>query len=463
MIANAKLLIVEDDLQIQRIYDYFLSEFESLELAFETRADAIITSVESFKPDVLILDLSLGGKSVQSIIKLLTLRSKIPQIIVLTANDSVAVAVQAMRSGAFNYLVKPIEKDAFLVAVDHAIEYVQATKELIQLRQRSEIENQFPDIITNAPKMKKVLGLISELAKTDFSVLIQGENGTGKELIARALHQNSRRSTQPFVAINCAALPDTLVESELFGYEKGAFTGAGQRHLGKFEQANGGTIFLDEIGDMGILAQSRLLRVLQESEIYRLGGNEAIKVDVRVIAATNKNLEEGIQAGTFREDLYYRLSVFPITIPPLRERKEDIINLLQYFLNTYRREDQPVIQEFSHSAIEVLKTYSWPGNIRELQNISRRLLLTVEDEVVDAANLPPEIIADNNFLRGGPDSGLTDEKIMTLAEIERDAIIRTLNHTHHQIVAAAKILGIGRSTLYRKMEQYGIHFPGSPP
>lgn len=458
MVANAKLLIVEDDLQMQRVYQYFLSEIKDLQVAFETKADAIYTSVESFKPDVLILDLSLGGQSVQSLIHTITLRSKIPQIIVLTANDSVAVAVHAMRSGAFNYLVKPIEKEAFLVAVDHALAYVDSLKELMHLRQRSAIENQFPNIITHAPSMQNVLQLVGDLAKTDFSVLIQGENGTGKELIARALHQNSRRADRPFVAINCAALPDTLVESELFGYEKGAFTGAGQRHLGKFEQANGGSIFLDEIGDMGILAQSRLLRVLQESEIYRLGGNESIKVDVRVIAATNKNLDVAIQSGKFREDLYYRLSVFPLTIPPLRERREDIIDLLQYFLEHYRREHQPIIHDFSHSAIELLKGYSWPGNIRELQNISRRLLLTIENEVVNADNLPPEFKPKSGS--GGQQSPVsTDERMASLADIERDAILRTLKHTQHQIVAAAKILGIGRSTLYRKMAAYGIHLP----
>ncbi|PIZ67798.1 MAG: hypothetical protein COY19_04905 [Candidatus Marinimicrobia bacterium CG_4_10_14_0_2_um_filter_48_9] len=460
MITNAKLLIVEDDLQMQRVYQYFLSEINGLQVAFETKADAILTSVESFKPDVLILDLSLGGQSVHSLIQTFTHQSKIPQIIVLTADESVAVAVHAMRSGAFNYLVKPIEKEAFLVAVDHALEYVESIKELMHLRQRSSPEKQFPNIITHSPAMQNVLRLVGDLAKTDFSVLIQGENGTGKELIARALHQNSRRASRPFVAINCAALPDSLVESELFGYEKGAFTGAGQRHLGKFEQANGGTIFLDEIGDMGILAQSRLLRVLQESEIYRLGGNESIKVDVRVIAATNKNLKEAIQSGQFREDLYYRLSVFPVTIPPLRERREDIIDLLQYFLENYRREDQPVIHDFSHSAIELLKGYNWPGNIRELQNISRRLLLTIENEVVKADDLPMEF-RPKTELAEHRTSLVTDDRLAPLTEIERDAIMRTLNYTHHQIVAAAKILGIGRSTLYRKMATYGIHLPDS--
>ena len=455
-----KILIVEDDLEMQRLYRFFLTEVAPSDLAFESKPDRVYTAIETFQPDLIILDLSLGGQSVESLIKTFSQRGKIPQIIVLTANDSVSVAVSAMRAGAFNYLVKPVEKNAFLAAVEHALDYVNSLKELIKLRQRVLGEQHFPNIITNSPAMLNVLQLTTDLAQTDFSVLLQGESGTGKELIARSLHEKSNRKSQPFVAVNCAALPDTLVESELFGYEKGAFTGATQRHLGKFEQADGGTIFLDEIGDMGINAQSRLLRALQEGEIFRLGGTEAIRVDVRVVAATNKNLKKAILAKTFREDLYYRLSVFPIQIPPLRERKEDIINLLHHFLNVYRQEGQVFISEFSREAIEVLESYGWPGNVRELQNVARRLSLTVESHLIQVNHLPGEMISE----QGQSDRKNTSQSAFslgTLADLEKQAILKTLEDTQHQIAPAAKKLGIGRSTLYRKMERYGIHLPQS--
>ncbi|MCF7797183.1 MAG: sigma-54 dependent transcriptional regulator [Lentisphaeria bacterium] len=391
MQVEIKILIVEDDVEMQRLYRFYLRDIPQIEIKFESQPRQVETTIRKTNPDLILLDLSLAGVSVESLIKTVTRRGELPLIIVITANDSVSMAVQAIQDGALNYLVKPLEKDSFLGAIGRAIDYARSLRELAQLRESERRQRGSREIVAQAPAMQELLKLAKGLAQSEFTVLISGESGTGKELIARMLHENSSRANKPFVAVNCAALPDTLIESELFGYEKGAFTGAAQRHAGKFEQADGGTLFLDEIGDMGFSSQSRLLRVLQEGEVHRLGGTLPINVDVRVIAATNKNLREAISAGTFREDLYYRLSVFPIHIPPLRERREDIIDLMYHFLGAYRQPDQPRVKELTNRAREALTAYHWPGNVRELQNTARRALFMLEENVLDAEHLPEEI------------------------------------------------------------------------
>ncbi|MCF7800782.1 MAG: sigma-54 dependent transcriptional regulator [Candidatus Marinimicrobia bacterium] len=455
MHEEIKILIVEDDVEMQRLYRFYLREIPRIEIAFGSQPRQVKATIEKSNPDLILLDLSLEGASVESLIQSHARRGELPLIIVITANDSVAMAVKAMQDGALNYLVKPIKKDAFLGAIGRGIDYARSLKELRHLRESERQRRDSREIIARAPAMQELLKLVKGLAPTDFTVLISGESGTGKELIARMLHANSARVRKPFVAVNCAALPDTLIESELFGYETGAFTGANQRHAGKFEQADGGTLFLDEIGDMGFSSQSRLLRVLQEGEVHRLGGTNATRVNVRVIAATNKSLQEAIKVGTFREDLYYRLSVFPVHIPPLRERKEDIVDLMYHFLESYRQFDQPRVTEFTSQAIQALASYQWPGNVRELQNVARRMLFMLEGQILDVEHLPEEI---KGTVGGEADiSGqIPDGFPARLVDIEKAAILRTLEQAGYQIAPAARELGISRSTLYRKMERYGI-------
>lgn len=455
MQAEIKILIVEDDKEMERLYRFYLREIPQIRLIFESQPRQLKTTIDNSKPDLILLDLSLEGASVASLIQSHARRGELPIIIVLTANDSVPMAVQAIQEGALNYLVKPIGKDAFLGAIGRGIDYARSLKELKHLRESERLRVSSREMVARAPAIQAVLKLVKGLAQTDFTVLISGESGTGKELIARMLHDNSPRARMPFVAVNCAALPDTLIESELFGYEKGAFTGADQQHAGKFEQADGGTIFLDEIGDMGFSAQSRLLRVLQEGEVHRLGGTNAMQVDVRVIAASNKSLQEAIKVGTFREDLYYRLSVFPVHLPPLRERKEDIVDLMYHFLESYRQFDQPRVREMTTRAVQVLESYEWPGNVRELQNVARRVLFLLEGQILDVEHLPEEmrgLVRENTGFPGQ----MPGDTPARLADIEKAAILRTLEQMAYQIAPTARKLGISRSTLYRKMDRYGI-------
>lgn len=450
-----KLLIVEDDVEMQRLYRYYVQDIPRVEMAIEANPLQVKRTIDRLKPDLILLDLSLKGASVVSLIQTYARRGDLPLIIVITANESIAMAVQALQNGALNYLVKPIGKEEFLGAIGRGIDYARSLKELRYLREADRHLGGSREIIAHAPAMQELMKLVEGLARSDFTVLISGESGTGKELVARMLHAKSERAGKPFIAVNCAALPDTLIESELFGYEKGAFTGANQRHAGKFEQADGGTIFLDEIGDMGLSSQARLLRVLQESEVHRLGGNDTISVNVRVIAASNKTLQESIKTGTFREDLYYRLSVFPVHLPPLRERREDIVALMYKFLDSYRQFDQPRVKEMTPKARQVLEAYHWPGNVRELQNMARRVLFMLEGNVLDVEHLPDEIknSAGGNVYNSGQSA---DGEPARLADIERAAIQRALEQTGYQIAPAARQLGIGRTTLYRKMARYGI-------
>ena len=332
------------------------------------------------------------------------------------------------------------------------VEIEQMKAEVLRLRSELETTYSFAGIVGSSPAMQRVYALMKQAAESDITVLIRGESGTGKELIAKSFHFNSARKTSPFLAINCAAIPETLIESELFGYEKGAFTGATRQRIGAFEQAQGGTILLDEIGDMHFALQAQLLRVLQEREIQRIGGNTTIPVNVRVIAATNKNLEDRVKAGKFREDLFYRIAAFPIAIPPLRDRRADIPVLAKHFLKKYTKNTDKSISDISTAALRVLLQYNWPGNVRELENAVERAVLLETTDVLQAHNLPPQL----SPIVASHSDPPTPTAILPLAEIERQALIHALEVSDNNVTQAAQALSINRTTLYRKLKKYDL-------
>jgi DNA-binding NtrC family response regulator len=371
-------------------------------------------------------------------------------VIIITAYATVDTAITAMKEGAQEYIVKPCNPEEISLLVDRIIKVKNLQRENSILRKRLARQYCMQDVISKNHRMQEVLGLATRVASLRSTVLIQGESGTGKELIARAVHNSGERAQAPFVAVSCAALAETLLESELFGHEKGSFTGATQQKQGKFEQASGGTIFLDEIGDISPKLQVDLLRVLQERSFYRVGGSEEVHVDVRVIAATNANLQHAVAEGKFREDLFYRLNVIEIRIPPLRDRREDIPLLAMHFLERLARELGKNIDEISEGAFKILMDYDWPGNVRELENAVERAIVTCHDRVMTEE--------DFSFLAHNDLSGRTwaIPPGMTLQEMERQSIIVTLQRTGGNIKESASILGIDRSTLYEKIKRYEI-------
>jgi two-component system response regulator AtoC len=381
------------------------------------------------------------------IVKEITTRKDIP-VIVMTAYGTIKDAVEAMRLGAFDYITKPFSLDEFLLLVERAVEIKRLKEENIRLRKDLSRCYRTPNIIGEGPEMKKVFSLIEKVSASDATVLILGESGTGKELVATTIHYQSKRKEKPLIKINCAALPEGLIESELFGHEKGAFTGALKRKPGRFELADGGSIFLDEIGDLPLSTQAKILRVIQERTFERVGGTMTLTVDVRIIAATNKNLEAETKAGRFRDDLYYRLNVIPISLPPLRERREDIPNLLEFFMDKFRSKLSKNVC-FSKDAAEMLLSYDYPGNVRELENIIVRCATLSLSELIDKDELPPFIV-----------NGIQSTKSPLLSDVAADAekahILRVLKITQGNKTRAAEMLGISRKTLWEKMNAYGI-------
>ena len=370
------------------------------------------------------------------------------EIIIVTAVHDIKSAVQAIKLGAYDYITKPFEADELLSIIGKALEKRSLVRENTYLRQALEEKGSFFDLIGRAEVIVKVFGLIDKVALTDSTVLITGESGTGKELAAQAIHRKSHRGQKPFVVVNCAALPEPLIESELFGHEKGAFTGALERKEGKFELADEGTIFLDEIGCLPLALQSRLLRVLQDNCVERVGGGQTIKLDVRVIAATNMKMEESVKDGKFREDLYYRLNVLRVHMPSLRDRREDISLFLDYFLHKYSKEFNKSIKGFSPEAVRTLSEYDWPGNVRELQNLVERIVALSENEsLISAEDIPLEN-ASHNLIKKGLKEAQND--------FEKRYVKNALVEAGGSQTKAAAILGIHRTTLISKMEQLGL-------
>jgi two-component system response regulator HydG len=409
--------------------------------------------------DIVITDLMMNDVNGIQILK--RARQSLPdcEVILVTGHGTIPSAVEAMQQGAFNYLQKPLDLKQLRVVVARASESVRLRRTNVELRQRLDERFGFEGVVGTSPQMHAVIDRLKRIAPTDASVLIEGETGTGKELVAQAIHQNSPRKNKPFVALNCAALSENILESELFGHVKGAFTDASTDRVGKFAYAHGGTIFLDEVGDMPMATQIKLLRVLENGEITRVGSNETIKVNVRVLSATNRNLEDAIVAGTFRSDLYHRLKVVTISLPPLRERAQDIPLLIEHFIRQFAKRHHKTIKSVSPAARMKLLAYEWPGNVRQLRNVIESMVVVDYDGVLDTDDLPGELakgdepMASSADGRGGTLASLVGR---SMNDIERIFITETLAFTGGNREQAAQLLGIGERTLYRKIKEYGL-------
>lgn len=445
------ILIVDDEPSIRDILEVVLGE-AGYHVETVGNGKAALDAIKSHGPfDLLITDLRMPGMDgIELMEKVKQFDGEI-ETIIISAYADIKQAVRAIKLGAFDYLQKNFSTDELLLTVEKALERRHLRQENRCLKQKLENRYKFEDIVYESQKIKNICEVIERIAPTRASVLVTGESGVGKEVFARAIHKKSDRRDRPFVAINCSTLPDNLLESELFGHEKGSFTGAVARKIGKLELAQGGTVFLDEIAEISPFLQTKLLRFLQELEFERLGGLEKIKVDVRIIAATNKDLVKAIDSGEFREDLYYRLNVINLHIPPLRDRKQDIPLLAQLFLNQYNREYGRNINLISIKSLEYLMAYSWPGNVRELKNTMERAVAIADpkDDILLPRHLPPEIL-------GKEIPGEEEKNMLSLAEFEKQHILNTLKRVNWNKSLAAQQLEINRQTLYNKMKQYGI-------
>ena len=415
--------------------------------------------------DMVMLDQRMPGEP--GIEVLARLKALDPGMIVVlaTAVRDVRTAVEAMRLGAWDYLVKPFDVDDLNLLVQRALDKRALEREVLGLRaalapSAVETPGGFEGIVGRHPEMVRIYQTVMQIAETPSTVLITGESGTGKELVARAIHQRGTRRSQPFVAVNVAALPDTLIESELFGHERGAFTGAHARKLGKFELAHGGTVFLDEIGSLRLDLQTRLLRVLQEREVERLGGTRPIPVDVRVLAATNVNLRQAVRERAFREDLFYRLNVVPIHLPPLRERRDDIAHLVQHFVRKFARECNRDIRAVSAGALETLIRYDWPGNVRELENVIHRAVVLARTPVLHLQDIPLDVAMPETGARLGEDTGLPLRD--ACEQFERQYVLRVLESMNWNVSRAARKLAVHRNTVLAKLAAWNIHRPAAP-
>lgn len=456
----ARILIVDDEKQIRRILSVLLRE-RGHQVEEALSGEEALDRQSAFHPEIVLLDLSLPGiDGLEALARLLE-RDPSVDVIMMTAYGTIRSAVEAMRRGAFDYLTKPFDNDELLLIIERALRMRRLNAEVEALRDELETRYGFSDIVGLSPLMQDVFRVMAKVARVDATVLIVGPSGTGKELVARAIHRRSARAQGPFIAVNCSAVPPTLFEAEFFGYERGAFTDAHQRRLGKFEQARGGTLFLDEIGDLPLEAQAKLLRALQERQITRLGARHPTPVDVRVIAATNRDLEQAVRQGTFRQDLYWRINVVTISLPPLRERREDLPLLIDHFVDRFNRELGLAVRSIAPEARRLLLQYDWPGNVRELENTLCRAMILCDGGVLKASDLPPRIrgVASDDRASQPAES---DE--MTLAEAVRAATERVekmmiqsrLARYGGNRSAAAESLGISRKTLFNKMRQYHL-------
>jgi len=446
-----RVLIVDDEKNMRWVLGQALSGdgYEVLEASDGTEALAIVTEQE---PDVMVLDHRMPGKDGMEVLR--TVRSKgmhFP-IIMLTAHGNVATAVEAMKAGASEYLTKPFDLEELKLAIDKALMYSGLAAEVVRLRTELDRDYDVEGIVASDAGMLAVLDTVQRVAPTMANVMIYGESGTGKELIARALHNLSDRGSKPFVSVSAGALPETLLESELFGFEKGAFTGAVTAKPGRFEMANGGTLFLDEIGDISHATQVKLLRVLQERRFERLGGTRSIDVDVRVVAATNQDLQQLIVDGLFREDLFYRLNVVPITLPPLRQRSGDIPLLVAHFLEKYKAGKKRI----NPAAMEALARYQWPGNIRELENTIERIVILSHGDEIEPSDLPGEVRAGLGGAERATTGFALPEDGVDLEEVELDLIRQALDRSGANIPKAAKLVGLTSKTLEARMQRLGL-------
>ena len=441
-----KVLIVDDEAIIRESLRDWLSDVGHQVLTAENGLQAL-EIIEREKPGIAFVDLVMPGMDGIELLKRAKEISPSIDVVIITAYGSIPTAIHAMREGAYDYIEKPFCPERAELLVGKLAEHQRLIEENISLHQKLEERYQFENIIAKSSKMRQVIEVIKVVAKSNATVLVTGESGTGKELVARAIHSQSYRKDKPFIAVSCAALPESLLESELFGHEKGAFTGAHAQRMGRFEVANRGTLFMDEIGEMSANIQVHLLRVLEEKEFTRVGGNELIKVDVRVISATNKDMKKAIANGQFREDIYYRLNVVPIELPPLRERTEDVPLLAQHFLKKFTVENQKEIIGFSPEATDFLLKYKWPGNVRELENAIERAVILAKNPYIEANDLTHETLLMAHSAPPG----------RSLKEVEKERILNVLNETGGNRCKTARILGISRATLYNKIREYELN------
>ena len=453
---NKLVFIVDDEQSISKLLSYWVKDKWKYEVEIFSNGEDMLKKL-NMRPDIILLDIMLPGLNGIETLKLIKKYDENLPVIMLSAQGSIEVAVEALRFGAFDYFQKPIDMQKLEPALKNAIKSYDLVKEIESLKENIKKEYSFDNIISSDGKMQDVFKLVSKVLNNDITVLIHGESGTGKELIARAIHFNGKRKDKPFIVVNCASIPRELLESELFGHEKGSFTGAHQRKLGKFEIANEGTIFLDEVGELEVLLQAKLLRVIQEKEFERVGGNELIKTNVRIISATNIELKEAVEKKEFREDLYYRLNSFPINIPPLRQRKGDILILAEHFLKTFNDRLGKSIKGFTKRALKLIYEYNWPGNIREMENTIERCLIVAEKDMIDIEDLPSHLrTADPAASIEYSGSLFSDETIIPFEKLKEESIRHALKVTNGNIVEAAKKLQLGRATIYRLMERYKI-------
>jgi nitrogen regulation protein NR(I) len=471
----SKLLLIDDEedvrYSIQRIFNS-----PEIELATASSGEEGLKVIPKFKPDLVLMDVRMGGMN--GLETLRKIRANDPKLLVIlmTAYGTTQTAIEAMKLGAYDYLLKPFDIAQFKEIVGAALKAARDMKQIVSYEPLLQSEDYELGVIGRSAPMQNVFKLIGQVAATDATALITGESGTGKELVARAIYHHSERTTQPFLAVNCAAIPEQLLESELFGHERGSFTGATMQRIGKFEQCNHGTIFLDEIGDMTPATQTKILRVLQSGTFERVGGNLPLQVDVRVIAATNKPLEAAVAAKQFREDLFYRLNVVRIHIPPLRERVSDIPLLVNYFVEKNARELKRPPKSIAASVIKKLEKYHWPGNVRELENAIRRAHVMAKSDAILLSDLPPEISGQNSgaaipvpnaageiaatdaaaLARQLFQLARRDPKLKVIPAVERELVIQALKETNNNQVHAAKMLGITRATLRKRIDKFGI-------
>jgi DNA-binding NtrC family response regulator len=452
-----RILVVDDEDNARRAISTILGE-EGYEVAEAANGEEALSRLAEFSPAAVLTDVRMPKMDGLTFLKKAREQGSDATFIIMTAFGSVETAVEAMRAGAENYLLKPLDANALLVVLGKALEKRALSREAETLREQVRQRTRFHNIIGESPLLQAVYDMVRRAASTRATVLILGESGTGKELIAQAIHQESQRRDKPFIKVHCAALSENLLESELFGHEKGAFTGAMARREGRFELADGGTLFLDEIGEISPSVQVKLLRVLQQREFERVGGTQTLKVDVRIVAATHRDLTAEVKAGKFREDLYYRLNVVAVTLPPLRERKSDVPALVNHFLEKYSDSYGKDVRGLAPGTLQALLSYDWPGNIRELENAIERAVVLAPGSELTTDDLPP-------VLRGPRPNGSSPSSLIpgaTLAQIEREAILRTLEMVGGSTTRAAEILGISVRKVQYRLKEYGAATNGKP-
>jgi two-component system nitrogen regulation response regulator GlnG len=473
----SKVLLIDDEVDVQYSFQRIFDSPE-VELTTASSGEEGLRLIPQLKPDLVIMDIRMGGMTgMETLRRIRQMDSKL-LVILMTAYGTTQTAIEAMKLGAYDYLLKPFDVPKLKEIIVNALKAARDMRQVVSYQPLLETEDYELGIVGRSEPMQQVFKLIGQLAASDATALITGESGTGKELVARAIYHHSNRSQQPFLAVNCAAIPEQLLESELFGHERGAFTGATLQRIGKFEQCNRGTLFLDEIGDMTPATQTKILRVLQSGTFERVGGNQPIKVDVRIIAATNKALEQAVATRQFREDLFYRLNVVRIHIPPLRERREDIRLLVNYFLRKFAKDQSGPPRSIAPAALKSLEKYHWPGNVRELENVVRRALVMAKGEAILLSELPAEIsgqgsgVGTGTIVSAAAGEGAVsdimalsrqlfqwarrDPKLKIIPSVERELVIQALKETGGNQVHAAKLLGITRATLRKRVEKFGI-------